>query len=235
MDGSSQTSFIPKRPISPAPISYENRGVSIVTIVCVIIFFGSVALSVGSYLYKGILTKQLETKKADLEKAKKSFDLETIQALKRLDLRMQSAETLLQNHIAFSAYFSILEDSTLKSVRYRSLSIQDTNTGGSTGAVTEQRPLSFKLSGVAKGYSGVALQSDLFTKIRSKGILEPVFSGLQLDDKGSVGFTAEAMLDRKALQYSATLGVQSSATQQPSTQQTGSTQTSTTSNQTTTR
>lgn len=235
MDGSSQTSFIPKRPISPSPISYENRGVSIVTIVCVILFFGAVALSVGSYLYKGILTKQLATKKADLEKAKKSFDLETIQALKRLDIRMQSAETLLQSHIAFSSYFSLLEDSTLKSVRYTSLSIQDTKDSGSAGAVTEARPLNFKLVGVAKGYSGVALQSDLFTRIRSKGVLEPVFSGLQLNDKGQVGFTAEALIDRKALQYSSTLGAQSSGTIPASTQPTGSTPTATTSSQTPTR
>lgn len=213
-----QTSFIPKKPISPAPISYENRGVSIVTIITVIIFFGSVALSLGSYLYMGILEKRLEAKKVDLEKARNSFDLDTIRDLKRLDMRMKSAETLLQNHIAFSSYFELLEDITLRSVRFGTLTINDSSSSLSETTVSDSKPLTFKLTGTARGYTGVALQSDLFSKVRAKGIMQPVFSNLQLDDRGRVNFTAEAQIDRKALRYSSTLGLQStpSGTQQSS-------------------
>lgn len=231
MDSGSQTSFIPKKPISVTTSSYEDRGVSIVTIICVIVFFGAVALSVGSYLYRGVLTKSLQDKKDTLEKAKSSFDLDTIKDLKRLDTRIETAKKLIETHIAVSAYFSLLEDVTLKTVRFSELTINSSSetTSAIPGASqVAEKPLKFLLKGVAKSYSGVAIQSDLFT--RAKGFKEPIFSDLVLDDRGNVSFGVEALLDPQTLRYRASLGA--AGAKRPTTTSTPATSTTTTSTST---
>ncbi|MDO8492240.1 MAG: hypothetical protein Q7S34_01185, partial [bacterium] len=190
--------------------SYENHGVSIVTILVVIIFFGVVALSAGSYLYRGLLIKKLADKKEVLEKAKEGFDLETIKKLKRLDIRIESAKSLLEQHIATSAFFDILESATLKTVRFKdlSLSIKAQNSASIGGATISDNPLQtgsagtsidFKMNGIAKSYNSVALQSDLFNK--TKGFKEPIFSSLNLNELGEISFIVSALLDPQVLLY----------------------------------
>ena len=133
MDSASQTSFIPKKPITAPSYSYENRGISIVTIICIILFLGTVALAAGSYMYKNFyLEKELTNVTDKLNKIKSTFEVDTIKYLKRLDIRLSSAKTLLDQHIAVSAYFDILEVATLKSVRFSSLTITARN-GSSVG------------------------------------------------------------------------------------------------------
>lgn len=205
MDSNSQTSFIPKKPLSQTGYSYEQRGVSVATVICVIVFFGSVALSLGSYLYKGFLQKSLQNKKEVLERARKGFDLDTIKELKRLDTRIEVARKLLDQHIAVSGFLGILEQATLKSVRLNDLSL----TVGSNSISAQNSSLSvgnaqIKARASAKNYTSVALQSDVFNK--TKGLKEPIFSDLNLDDKGNVNFTVSAFVDPQVLKFKTLIG-----------------------------
>lgn len=214
MDGNSQTSFIPKKPILNQNSSYADKGVSIVTILAVIIFFGAVALSAGSFLYHSFLEKKLVDKKETLEQAKAGFDLDTIKELKRMDTRIESSKALLDQHIAASAFFDVLETATLKTVRFTDLDIKTQNNTSVGGASVSENPLvtdtnstsiEFKMTGAAKSYNSIALQSDLFSK--TKGFIEPIFSNLNLNEVGEVAFVVTALLDPQVLRYRTLMGL----------------------------
>ncbi|MEK7567715.1 MAG: hypothetical protein AAB513_02230 [Patescibacteria group bacterium] len=205
MDSQSQTSFIPKKPIIQTGYSYENRGVSVVTIICIVVFFGAVALSAGSYLYKNFLMKSLESKKEALEKARKGFDLDTVRDLKRLGSRIEESGKLLNQHIATSALFDILEDATIKYVRFLDMSLFLPENDGQGGAVEgSELPsivsgVQFKAKGNARNYTSVALQSDVFN--RTKGFREPIISDLSLDTNGNINFSVSAIIDPQLLRF----------------------------------
>lgn len=211
MEGLGQTSFIPKKPITSE--TYDSgRSVSIVTVITVIVFFGSVALALGSYFYQSFLVKQLDSKKETLDKAKAGFDLDTIKDLKRLDTRIQSAKLLLDQHTAISTFFTVLEQSTLKTVQFSNFSITNDSASAVGGASVGSNPLAstqasmikFKMSGKAQSYNSVAIQADLFSK--TVGIKEPIFSNLNLDDKGSVNFDVAGFIDPQIINYRKTVG-----------------------------
>jgi hypothetical protein len=55
------------------------------------------------------------------------------------------------------------------------------------------------MSGLARSFSSVALQSDEFGKNRF--IQQPVFSGFSLDDRGDVEFNVTALIDPSVVSY----------------------------------
>ncbi len=207
MDSSNQTSFIPKKPISQSGYAYEQRGVSVATVICIIVFFGSVALSLGSYLYKNFLQKSLADKKETLERARKGFDLDTIKDLKRLDTRIEVARKLLDRHTAVSGLFGVLEQATLKSVRLNDMNLTIGDTSSSPPSAVSSSAggnVQIKARASAKNYTSVALQSDVFNK--TKGLKEPIFADLSLDDKGNVNFSISAFVDPQILKFRTVIG-----------------------------
>lgn len=79
----------------------------------------------------------------------------------------------------------------MKTIRYTKFSY-------SVGSDKESG-VKIKMTGVAVGYSSVALQSDLFTK--NKNLIDPIFSNLVLDDKGNVTFDLEFSVDPTLVDY----------------------------------
>src|SRR5260221_50814 len=121
MDISSQTSFIPKKPIV-ASIDRTTSGVNIFGLLGTIILLASIGLAVGVFLYESYLNTSLANMKQSFALNEKAFDPSSISTLTALSQRLQVAQGLLQNHIAPSVLFDILEESTLKSVRFNSFS-----------------------------------------------------------------------------------------------------------------
>jgi hypothetical protein len=165
---------------------------------------GAIALSAGSYFYQNYLTGVLVGKKETLEKARKGFDIDTIKELKRLDTRIETAKGLLDKHIAISGVFDILQQATLKTISYSSFDITsaaNSDAGDASGAAGEAGGIQFKMNGIAKSYNSVALQSDLLSK--TKGIKEPIFSNINLNEAGNITFSVSALIDPGVLRYRA--------------------------------
>lgn len=218
MDSIRDTSFIPKKPLADTPPAYQKRSVSILTLAAVVVFVITLALSVGVFLYKGLLASGIESKKADLERARGAFDPALIRELERLDKRLTISKQLLDEHIALSLLFDSLERNTSRNVRYNSFDYS-----GSDG-----KKLTLMMRGEAKSYASVAFQSDAFVKTNI--IRQPAFSDLTLDQRGNVVFTLSALVDSAALRYSNTFApAKSPATTQATTSQprSGSTTTGT--------
>ena len=191
MDGTSQTSFIPKKPLAPTtPSGYERRSVGIIMLVSIIIFIGAIALTGGVLIYKRVLNSQIVGAKATLEHDRQVFEPATILELQRLDKRIETSKKLIKTHVATSLLFDILSRETLKTVRFTGLTI---TTSAESGKVA------LTLDGQAKSYASVALQSDAFSN--SKDIREPVFTDLNLDQLGNIGFRVTAAVETADLLY----------------------------------
>lgn len=154
----------------------------------VILLLISVALAGGAFVYGKFTALNIEKKAKALEDAKAALNPELINELSRLSRKMSVADSLMNSHISVSDIFAALEESTLKSIKF-----DDFNYNYAPDKIT------ISLRGKASGFSSIALQSDLFGK--SKVLEKPVFSNLNLDDKGSVNFLFSAEVNPNAILY----------------------------------
>ncbi|MBU1727770.1 hypothetical protein KKA39_00415 [Patescibacteria group bacterium] len=194
MEQNFQTSFIPKKPMVEER-SVPSRPVGLLTTISVFIFLTVILASGGLYFYKGVLEKNIAKMQNDLELARNRFEPSKITQLQTLDKRLRASSLVLSKHIAVSPIFKALQDTTMKTLRYTKFSYE-------FGSEKNSKVL-VKMSGQAIGYRSIALQSDIFAK--NKYFIDPVFSNLSLDDKGSVLFDLEFSVDPSFVDYKQTL------------------------------
>lgn len=188
METTTSPSFIP-HDAKTAPRGTQGSGLSeLLVLIAIVLVVASVALAVGVFLYQQYLQSSSTSKLAQLQTAEAAFEPSLIQQLTRLDDRMTSADQILQSHIAPSALFSMLEQTTITTISYQSLTFDATN--------PEQ--ISIKMSGVADSVNSIALQSDLFSK--SGMITSPIFSNIGREQDG-VHFDFSALINPTSLNY----------------------------------
>src|ERR1035437_1470039 len=198
MEPNFQTSFIPKKPIVDERVPMA-RPVGVLLIASVFILFTVLLATGGLYFYKGVVAKNIADQQANLTLAQNRFEPSKITELQTLDKRLRASTEILSKHITITPIFIMLQDLTMKSVRYTKFSY-DIGTGQNT-------TVDVKMSGQAIGYRSVALQSDLFAQ--NKNIIDPVFSNLTLDSSGNVVFDLEFSVDPSFVNYKQTLLIQS--------------------------
>ncbi|MEK7134266.1 MAG: hypothetical protein AAB805_01130 [Patescibacteria group bacterium] len=193
-DSDSKHTFIPKGPVA-ASVSgkRKNRSLGVVLVVSFIIFISSVLSASGAYLYRTYLVKSTANLEISLNKAKAAFEPETIVSLKRFNARVNAGDSLLARHIAPTVFFSALQDLTLQSIRFSKFSY-----------TFDDLFIEGTLSGTARNYSSVALQSDFFA--RSPYIKNPIFSNLTLDKSGNVTFNVAFKIDPALMLYTSVAG-----------------------------
>jgi hypothetical protein len=186
-----QTSFIPKKTFDVGTPAASRRSASIanlISFVAVVLLVLSVLGAVGMFLYERFLGAAIESKKESLERAKNAFEPELIRELSRLDAKLRISQGLLNDHVAPSGIFDLLESITLETVRFTDMSY-----------TTDEKGVRLRLQGEALSFASIALQSDEFGKHRS--IQSPVFSDLTLDNQGNVQFVVEALIDPSLISY----------------------------------
>ena len=194
MEQNFQTSFIPKKPMIEER-SIRTQSVSLLTIISIFIFF-TVLIGTGAlYFYDGILKKNITSMENDLNLARNRFEPSKITQLQVLDKRLNASNDILSKHIAISPIFKVLQSITMKTVGYTKFSYDFGNNIDSK--------INVKMNGSAIGYKSIALQSDLLAK--NKYFIDPIFSGLSLDDKDIVLFDLEFSVDPNFIDYEKTL------------------------------
>jgi len=192
MDTRLRTSFVPKKTLVMRGDTPGNRpALSPAVSLGVIIFFLTIAVSAGVFLYKALLQKQVDKEQTDLIAAKEALvDEKWTNDLKRLDNRLKTSRTLLDTHTVVSPVFDLISRTTLKTVRFSSLDL----TIGSNNSV------SVKMNGEANGYTSIALLSDSFGA--DKAWVNPLFSGVALaTDKKTVTFSYSGSVDPLLVLY----------------------------------
>jgi len=185
-----RTSFVPKKNLVTQQDTGFHASINLFLSIGVIIFFMTVAVSGGVYLYKIYLEQQTVSAGKRLEEAKKAFDPSLIVEVKKLDNRMIVAKSVLDTHTVVTPVFEMLSRATLQSIRFTDFKLQMDKTTGAT----------LSLAGQAMTYASIANQSDSFAS--EEMVKNPIFSDLNLNEKeGGVQFKFSAEIDPEAVLY----------------------------------
>ncbi len=190
MEQNFQTSFIPKKSIVKERV-ISAQSISLVTIISFFIFLAVVIGTGGLYFYKGSLEKNVSEMKNTLSLAQNRFEPSIISSLSVLDRRLTASSEILAKHVAVTPIFEALQAVTMKTVRFTSFNY--------TVPTDAKNSVLVKLVGTAIGYRSVALQADLFNQ--NPNFIDPIFSNLQLDDKGNVTFEVDFSVDPSLVNY----------------------------------
>ncbi len=191
------TSFIPKRPVSTEPIITNRHSgvVGLLSFITFIVVLGTAVAFVGVYLYQKSLAAQQANAQAAIIKAQNGLGTTFVSDMQRLSNRITGVKTLIQNHVVVSPIFDALQATTLRDVQYKDFSYQFTTDSGNHNKLVQ-----VSITGVAKSYATLALQSDAYAK--STLIQNPIFSGLTVEDKTQyIDFKLVFTVDPNALSY----------------------------------
>lgn len=193
MESEFKTSFIPKKPIVEE--KYERpRSVGLLAFLGTVIFVASLIAAGATYFYKVSLASQVKTKGDMIKVARERFDSELVEEMQKLDRRINSSRDVLSSHVIISPIFKALEEYTLKTISFTKFTY--------SFDPIEKR-VNVEMSGKATGYDAIALQSDALAL--NKYIKDPVFSNLNLDDKGKVTFDLMFYVDPTFINFEDTL------------------------------
>jgi len=209
MDFGKNISFIPKKPLT-RKVDKPNRPVSILLVLSYFIFFTVIASYGGLYFYNKSLKNTLakNTKELEIEKSK-ADPSSAVEEGEKLQKQINSVKDLLNNHVALSTVFEILEGVTLKSITLQEFSLeQDKPADGSVDAKGNNQTVNgsgfvIKTKGIAPSYGSLAYQSDVLKKevesgdkIKSFSIDKPI-----LDESGNISFNLDITVDSQFLLY----------------------------------
>ncbi len=192
MEPTFQTTFIPKKPLVETSNNQQNGGVSILVLLATILLVVSVALAGGMYVYRSTVDAKVIDMQKQLEQSSVSFDADLAFTIEDTNRRLSVAQEILGNHVSFSPLLVTLGESTLKTIRYTKFNAEQTVGAGAL--------VTIKISGVAKSYDAIALQSDMFAKNRF--IRDPIFSNLVPTIDGNIGFDLSFTVDPSYMKYS---------------------------------
>jgi hypothetical protein len=205
MEPKFQTSFIPKKQAFPTIGSVGGASMqrpkihvtSLFMTLAVIVFIASAGALVGAYFWKSYNISAGLKYKADLATMEQQFDMNTIENLKQVNVQIDSAKSLLKNHIAMSRIFAILQKMTIEKVRFLSMDFK--------GSEANSNNMSISMNGYGTNLAAVAYQSDVLGKLSeiglSKIVKNPIMSDPTLDGNGSVSFGFSADIDSSSMSY----------------------------------
>ena len=190
MESGVPTSFIPQdATVVGGGNRRESGGLNeLILLIAIVSFIASVALAVAAFLYSQYLTTQATSKVAQIQRAKDAFDPALIEQYTRLDDRMNAADLIMSTHIAPTAFFTALNQLTLKTISFQTLSLDTTNL----------KDINLKAAGVARSVNSIALEADILSK--SGIIVNPIFSDINRGTDG-VHFALVAEVNPDNLNY----------------------------------
>lgn len=180
-------------PISPFGGRGSSSNANPFAVIALVAFLAVAALAAGVFFYSGFLVREIRAADAQLAAVRKSFEPEFVEAAGRLNARLEAAEQALSRHIAPSLLFSLLERRTLEAVRFRDFSFE----------AKDEKSFTLSLSGEAKSFNAVALQSDVFGA--EKYFTNPVFSNFTLSERGNVLFQFKTTVNPALIAYRETV------------------------------
>jgi hypothetical protein len=216
MNKGTKISFIPKKPLV-RKIEKNSRPISALLFASFGIFFITLALFGGLYLYTNNLKTVLEEKTKKLEVEKNKVDPSgVIDASKVLQEKISKAKDILNKHIALSRMFDVLEKITLKNIVLNGFTLEKSekgDTGANNGVgfrdgsqTAQVAGFEISTSGTAPSYAALAYQSDVLKdEIKENRRIESFsISNPALDQDGNVIFDIKISLNPSFLLYEAT-------------------------------
>ena len=117
-------SFIPKRgPVKKARRAM-SRQVYVFTFVSYILIFASLVASLGVFIYKQVVDRQLDAEIAALNAEIASFSQADMERVTAFNTRLQQAKERLNATVSVASLLSIIEQSTISTAQFASFSLE---------------------------------------------------------------------------------------------------------------
>ena len=186
-------SFIPKKTIEENPLRRSNP-TDFFSLIATIVFLISLLALLGVFIAETLYKKNKVELDSRIEREKTAFDTRAILDLERISKRLSIANELLteSSHLFPSRIFTLLENATLRTVRYSGFEYRIERGAGS-------QKILVNLEGEARDYAAIALQSDIFSD--NQYVLDHVFSSLNTDRTGNISFDLSILVDPKIFVY----------------------------------
>ncbi|HEY4510546.1 MAG TPA: hypothetical protein VJJ73_01785 [Candidatus Paceibacterota bacterium] len=182
-------SFIPKKTFE-APEAVSAGPGFLVSFGAVILVLSGLAFG-ATYFYRSALVKNRNGLAESLKRARDAFDPALINQFISTSSKIKEAKLVMENHQDLLPLFDLINNSTLKNVRFTNFDYSITKNDG---------PF-LTMKGEAPSYADLAIQADQFEK--NENIKSVLFSGLSLGDKGQVLFTVKMMIGQPFIIYKA--------------------------------
>ncbi len=191
MDKSFETSFMPKQPLLRVEgVSRRREPVNLAMVMALIVFFVTLAVSGGIYFYKLQVDKRVVARAMELEAAEKLLDIDEIELYKRIDTRIDTAKSLLENHTVFTVVLNLLEESSAQNIGLTSLSYSK-----------DKQTFVLTLSAQATSYGAVYFQANAWRSMAPL-VTDVKVESLTLDDtSGIVSFAGRLVVDAGLTKY----------------------------------
>lgn len=188
----SKISFIPKSPLAhDDAFVVRRRPTSLISVLAVIVFFGSVTAYVFLTFYSNTLDKKMSGLTTQILDLQKSFDQPEIREARVFNSRAKLIQGLLDQHIAVTPLFSFLSESTTENIFYTKIDFKRNDTN---------HPLFVELVGEAPSYASLAYQVDVLRQKNNELAYFEV-EDITLTSTGSVGFTFNLAFKQDQLSY----------------------------------
>ena len=195
-----ETSFIPQQPLLKVDGASRPRQLINVSLVfSLIIFFVTLAVAGGAYFYEQQMFQKVKETQEALEAKEKTFDIDKITTYKNLQLTLDTAKNLADNHTIPSTLFDVIEERAAENIGLTALTFSQDN---SISYLT--------LSGQAPSYEAVYFQVAKWRE--TKPLMKSIqVSSVSLDEvSGVIAFTAKIEIDSQYLGYARYLAAQKS-------------------------
>jgi hypothetical protein len=177
------TSFVPRQQFAAPPPRPRRSGQNIFLIASIGIFALALLAAGGTFAYEKYLESSRDAKEASIASKQQGIDSSTVAQFVALSNRISAAQTILDDHVAVSQFFDLLEGLTLQSVSITALTLH----------VADDRTATLSVAGNAKTFNALASESAAFAQ--QPLIKHAIFSGLNAGKDGTVSFTVAADLD----------------------------------------
>lgn len=199
METKFQASFIPKQPVTEE-LHRRNSSGGVLFLISFLIFALSALAAGGVVVWNKILDTRMVKEKETLKRNESALDANSVREFVRLRDRIDSANTLLQNHIAPSNIFQVLQKYTLKRIRFNDFAYSYAGTD----------KVSITMSGQAEGvdaYEAISMQSKQFTVKELQNVFKsPIFGGLNfIEASNIVTFSFTTIVDPRLISFYKTI------------------------------
>jgi hypothetical protein len=170
---------------------YREKGPGIFATISFLIFLLSIFAYGGLFLYRKNIQGKIDTLTDSFKRATGAFEPILINELVQTSEKINLSKQFLAKHTTLTPVFDFLEQSTLKSIRFKNFKY----------SFSAMESPSILMGGLARDYSSLALQEKIWAK--NKNIKEISFSKLTLGEKGLVNFEVKLSLDPSLIAYGA--------------------------------
>lgn len=190
MEPKFQSSFIPKKPVSDSakmlgPVT-KNR--NIFSVLATFIFTITLLVSAGLFVYQKMIESKISKADLEISDVRNAFEADKIRDLIDASSRLNSITKLLENHYVVSEVLILLQNLTVRNMRFDNFSYRN----------TDGKP-TISMDSEALSYNAVANQRDVF--IQSGLMSDVLFTGFNLSETGQVRSKFTAVISPKLVSY----------------------------------